>query len=217
MNTIKKIITAISAAAFTLPVLSACEDEFEYTFIDPIEYTASAPVVEFIDIDYNTTNLDKNIKFESNEFDEFTEYYKENYLGSNIYLLEYGLKPQPWLYNANDFIIYDDGEFFIIENFAAYDEELGSKPTPPNLATGYWLSFSSIIIIKPLKNISQQNALTFEFGNNHNHYLNKYINIFVDNHCFATFYFNAEIPITQEWFENYLNENLIWGDTYENR
>lgn len=39
MKTIKKIISAICAAPFTLPVLSACDDEFEYTFIDPIEYT----------------------------------------------------------------------------------------------------------------------------------------------------------------------------------
>lgn len=226
MNTIKKIITAISAAAFTLPVLSACEDEFEYTFIDPIEYTATAPVVEFINVsfesyltnDYNTvyTSDDPNAKLITDDLNELAKYYRENYDSGSMFFLKYGIEPHPSLNKSAHYIAYDSGELRFVETFRIYDKDLGCRPDTPGIPSGIVYSFDSICIIKPLVTKYTGGEFSYEFGNNHDGYYIKYANVFYNDECFSTFYYNPDVPITQEWFENYLSENLIWSDTYEN-
>lgn len=231
MKTIKKIILAISVAAFALPALSACDDEFEYTFIDPIEYTAAAPVVEYIHVrydsywkmDYNTGKRelifepdDPNTKFITEESDVFTEYYRENYGNKNMFFLNYGVEPHMSLSDPATYIAYECDELRFVEQFRVYDEELGSYIDPPGVASGIWCSFVSVCVIKPLKAEYTGDEFYYEFGNNHNGIYSKYANIYCGEECFATFYYDPCVPISQEWFENYLNKNLIWGNAYEN-
>lgn len=188
---------------------------------DDINYTAERPWIDpvYATLDDEertlTVNGCKLIK-RCKSYIEFSEYYKEHLKGNRVYLLYRGnevLPLTPYDEGCFDFSgNTETGEFIVEESYDYYDGELGSK-----LGDGKdgWkaVSVHLDILIKPTGKLGIS-ELTFEFGKkiSHNGMPEKYINMYSGEECFATCYFNNYVYIPQEWYENYLKTNLIYGD-----
>jgi len=201
--------------------------------VENINYTAERPIIDFVsDREYKdneTTGKTETILLfkdrqnssiyeqatDFNKFEDLSEYYSNNMKGENFYLMRCGYPMYGFLLTSEhyfDFYKERDGEELLLaEHYAIYDEELGTKDYGDK-ATGIHITVSFVFFIKPIKKIESE--FKFEFGKYTmaNGIINKYINIFLDEKCFATCYFSNHVNIPQEWYENYLKTNLIYGD-----
>ena len=222
MKLLKKSITILLVIALACPILAACGDDNDEptcinTFDDPIEYTAEKPLIDYINYNaYDYISYDKYLLIDLYRFDEFIEYYHENCFGSKLFLLDYGLYGLR-VYGSQMYLIYNNNGLIVSEVFSIGYTELEFSPDSPGIVAEHQIQFSSVLMSKPLNGEYTGGELSYEFGNNSAKTPDsKYINISYNGECFATLYFRPYVPITQEWFENYLNDNLIWADTYEN-
>lgn len=206
--------------SFCFP-LCACTD-----FVDPIEYTAEKPLIEYRGKSYENSVVHSF----NNAFTHFKNYYVKNFMDSELYLFDSCLGESGYggYYPPYFDIVEDDDGLYVYEEFECYDNELGCSPDDKKkieqgLFGGGCFSFNGNIAIKQLSNGSGDKDFSFEFGIQENErtsfngdvytYTIKYANIFSGEECFATFYFYPNVPITQEWFENCLSNYLVWGDS----
>lgn len=203
-----KLTATVSAILSLCFPLCACTD-----LVDPIEYTAEKPIYEYVPEDF---------KWRGDSYDELKNYYVENNRGSKLFLFD--LCENEFIGPPPAYCVCEDSEsIYICESFYWRDEELGIPPENKFIWGNYDggippYSFSGEIVITPLKAELNKGELTFEFGNvgsTQKHRAYKYANIFANGECFATFSYIPKVAITQEWFENFLTENLVWGDSLE--
>ena len=204
MKSNKLTATVLAILSLCFP-LCACADD-SYTFVDPIEYVEGTPICEW------EMGEVYRIFDEYCDFDDCAKIYAKNYKGNRLCLL-----------NANNnnllqfktcYVLDKDrnnDNLYFISIFTYYDEELGA---PPKATEKY--SFACEIYIKPLTKEFDKNKLSFQFVKENSlecKFSHKFANIFMGDECFATFFFGTRVPITQEWFENFLTKYLVWGDS----
>lgn len=204
--------------------VAGCEEKEED---DGIEYTAEKPI-----LDFESVKLENEIAPNGGEeiywtlkgyepirmnyyFEEFFNYYDEVLKGSKLHFVERGYDMPMYIDPKSEFFTFyrnnETGELLAKEIYYIYDEELGTE-SDLDVCTGRLITLSFTILIKPIEKSTSE--LCFEFGKRtlNNRTIEKYINIYFGEECFATCYFSNHVNIPQEWYENYLKENLIYGD-----
>ncbi len=209
------LITFVCCFAFV-----GCEEK------DDINYTAEKPVYQYDSEVYDYGDgRDENVQLtlkgctpiKSFKFyKDFSKYYSDNLKGNKEYLLYRSNEIQPLTpYDEGYFGFYRENEtedLILKEAFDYYDKELGTKPTGGEDGVKSVSVYFSIFI-KSFEKI-ETSEITLEFGKtvSKNGLPDKYINIYSGEECFATCYFHNKVYIPQEWYENYLKTNLIYGD-----
>ena len=195
---------------------------------DNIYYTAEKPVFQFKSVTlenyvqliedgemYWTLEGCDPIKHFS-FFKNFSEYYRENLTEDNAYLLYRDNENPPLTpYDEGSFSFYrekESGKLIMNESYDYYDSALGTKPYKGKIPYNPVSLYLDIYIRAVDK--ADLNGLLLEFGKLENRFYSydKYINIYIGEECFATCYYNNQVNIPREWFENYFKTNLIYTD-----
>lgn len=184
---------------------------------DALNYTATAPAVYYEAYKNNnneTQYTGYELLFSTEEQDVFTNYYRDNLHGSNLYLLNYGF--ELWDANFHFYDIYrgtDNNKIFALMRFRLFDNELGVW-APQNKPSGLNISLDFSMYIMPTES-NDKGDFVLEFGKSKDkiYGYDKYLNVYNGEECFATCYFDRGVrSIKEEWFRNYFANNLIWGD-----
>lgn len=210
------LLTTITAACISVG-FSGCKEEED--LYEGYKFTAEAPIIEdktskdldLIEWFNDTGEYDRDYydNYYQYCFDEYVQYYFANFAGSNMYLFNYAESDwylvgwQPWF----GFYKKSGTSDLIIEvSYAFYKNELGSEGSEDGSYTGIKRSVFIDMLVKPISNYKKSN-FNFEFGKTGNR---KYINVFLGDEGFATCYFSNCVPVQQEWWTNFITENLIW-------
>ncbi len=205
-NKIMIVLTVCACMWLSIP-LCACKEK-PYTFTDPIEYIDGVPICEWEMGYFQHRVLDGYY-----DFDDCAGIYAENYKGNKLCLFNADKNNMYTKHQSYYVMGKHDDKLYSYTSCVYYDEELGA---PPKAAEKH--SFACDIYIKPLAAEYDRNKLSFLFvkeTSSECKFSHKFINIFMDGECFATFFFSTWVPVTQEWFENFLTERLVWGDSME--
>ncbi len=199
-----------------------CEKE------DDINYTAEKPILNFETewIEEFDESENKTYKYWTykgfelvgrfNYYKDFSEYYSTNLKDNKLYLFSHpneDLRPMPPDEQGgyNYFKNKQTGEMIVFECYKYYDSSLGVIDCGEKAGCSTHILYFCIFI-KPIE--SAKADLIFEFGKltRANGSIEKYINVYSGEECFATCYFDNNVYISQEWYENYLKTNLVYGD-----
>ena len=103
----------------------------------------------------------------------------------------------------------------INERLDMYVAELGIEYDYINGEGGQPVSLALEIFIKPNDNIDiyviGSRSIRLRFGKlQGNMYLDKYINLYYLNDCFATCYYASEVKISERWFYQYFENYFVY-------
>ena len=209
------LLTTLTAACIAVGFSGCKEEEDLYA---GYKFTAEAPIIEdktskdpdlvewFNDTDeYDRDYYDYYYQY---RFDEYVQYYFANFAGSGMYLFDCVESDWPCVGGTPWFGFYKNGTSDLIINvsYTIYKNELGSDGDPDGRYTGLRRSVFIDILIKPISDY-KKSKFNFEFGKTGNR---KYINVYLGDEGFATCYFENYVPVQQEWWTNFITENLIW-------
>ncbi len=195
----KKSITAILTGIFALGIAfgaSGCND-----VPMPDEISSAGGTVVYYD-----------------DFEGFKTFYNRQFVKSNeerMYLLNPGDKMVPSVYMPRNFF-YIEGESLndytfenpvVKENYSIFDEELGDCYEGALLAGTYPYSFHLKAEFYPMTKKVKPKNLSFEFDNSRNAYIT--VTITHEENTVGVCEFNTTLDITNEWFKEYILNNLI--------
>lgn len=216
-------LTLMSATATAAVLCCGCTDGNADT---DIEYTAIEPVLKYGDLlTKNRYASFGNYKKEDGYdiYEDFGQYYR-NEIGDKVNGDFYLLNPHDgltgWiphhLYRTID--LYADNladslyeNPVISQELYLYDKTIGEfSGEIDDISDGAsYFTVSLTLILNPTDEEISGNDFTLEYGNNAQYYTNKYINIYRDNICIATCYYEErDFPIKRQWFESFFENNL---------
>ncbi len=190
-----KIIASVLAASLTLGGIVACSNSDQDTFEDPIDYTVGQKIVT---LESNSSESQFKIKHSENAFWSFLKYSVNESVNDELYVLNAYDKIYPISkFNCGHYEL--NGEDRIREQIAFADLQIGSTAQNHYQKPALDLDF----VFKPIDTIGE---LTYEFCTDD---ADKFINIYSGDECFATCTVKAYVPITEDWYRDYLSSHLI--------
>ncbi len=194
------------------------------------EFTAESPVFHTTDLVHNYNcfkDFDNDtLPFGCDPYDAFVKYYKTDFKeisDKQFYILNLGepsgeiaadRKRSCTIYgklNNGNNLEYT----FLTQHIQIYDKELGGyydkKLFKKDGQTNWSIIFS--IISAPVE-CEAEGELRLEFGTLNpgtNGIYDNYVNIYKDELCLATCYYDEGVKIPLSWYKNYFKNNLIYG------
>ena len=216
------ILTTITAACVAVG-FSGCKDEIT---LPPM--TETAPVVatrqnmdcyKEIEKDENHTSKTKYECFEEYYNGEFRQICEDKFYYINLTRVE--PEQQKWFSIIGDFImimVEKDSETqtslvnpVIYQNFEVYDYYVGDSRDNGSIAP-WTLDFNAYML--PVQGELPIEEMTLKFGKNNDRThipRDYYINIYLGETCIGTCYFDTNVSISYEWFEDFFTRHLVYG------
>ncbi len=182
------------------------------------------PAVQEAIYNYPSRDCEEYI-LKTSDFDELKSFYASDLSGNDLFLLNYGYQTPPYGSHNDNFKAhgntvkfeflgdnaYSSFEYIICDPELPPSPAIGSDPTADALSKSVYINLNCAA----LPNYDEQAGFSYRFGKHtdDNGGIQKFINIYNGDNCFATAYVHPYIEISSDWYKNYFNKNLVWGDS----